>query len=338
MRAQRVIAALGEIDARFLADLTPATVTRRKKHWPVAVGAAAVVALCIYGLSMLPMPALPGDPSLENPTEQPPANTDQPIPDWMWDKMASSQFVEFNEALDTLFEELAAAGMTTNEKLDYYCDQTPELVLDYLMTDFMAGGLEGCQWNDGSAALLRFHTWYSMLEGELIPSETETPLLYWQEWTGHARNVFNLNGWEFMTDRPVSRQYLELRYGDVSKEALDDMYRKLAATGKTTNETLELLKDEVPYVLLDYLMSDFMAGGLERCQLNDGSAGTLKWQTWCSLKGIGDLIENVVETPQGDWLDWSQHAEKLLRLNGVDFFDEETSPATVRYAHLLGLE
>jgi hypothetical protein len=216
MRAKRVLDALGDVDGRFLADLRPAPAEPKKRKRPLILTAAAMAALCIFGISRLNPPATQ-DPYVGNPTEQPPANTDQPIPDWMWDKMASSQFVEFNEALDTLFEELAAAG-------------------------------------------------------------------------------------------------------------------------KTTNETLELLKDEVPYVLLDYLMADFMEGGLEGCQLNDGSAGTLKWQTWCSLKGNGELIENVVETPQGDWLDWSQWAENLLRLNGVDFFDEETSPATIRYAYLLGLE
>lgn len=336
MRAKRVLDALGDVDGRFLADLRPAPAEPKKRKWPLILTAAAMAALCIFGISRLNPPATQ-DPSVGNPTEQPPADAVQTIPYWLLDELASSIVVDINVALDTLFEELAAAGMTTNEKLDYICDRSPESVLGYLMRSFMAGGLEDCQWNDGSAAWLRFHIWYSMLEGELIPSETETPLQYWQEWTDHTRRLLSLNGRKFMEDRPVANRYLLLRYGDVSKETLDDMYRKLAATGKTTNETLELLKDEVPYVLLDYLMTDFMEGGLEGCQLNDGSVGTLKWQTWCSLKGIGDLIENVVETPQGDWLDWSQYAEKLLRLNGVDFFDEETSPATVRYARLLGI-
>lgn len=337
MRAKRVLDALGDVDGRFLADLRPAPAEPKKRKWPLILTAAAMAALCIFGISRL-NPPVTQDPSVGNPTEQPPADAVQTIPEGVFQMMAGPLIGGPERYLDAKFEELAVAGLSTNETLDYLRIHEPEFLLNYLMRNFMDGGLEDCQWNDGSAAWLRFQMWYSMLEGDLIPSETETPLQYWQEWTGHARNIFNRNGWEFMADRPVSRQYLELRYGDVSKETLDDMYRKLAAAGKTTNETLELLKNEVPYVLLDYLMADFMEGGLEGCQLNDGSTGTLKWQTWCSLKGIGDLIENVVETPQGDWLDWSQYAEKLLRLNGVDFFDEETSPATIRYAYLLGLE
>lgn len=336
MRAKRVLDALGDVDGRFLADLRPAPAEPKKRRWPLALTAAAMAALCIFGVSRL-NPPVTQDPSVDNPAEQPPADPEQIYPDWLMDEMKSPIAIDINEYYDALFEELTASGLTTNEKLDYYLERSPESVLGYLMRNFLSGGLEGCQWNDGSTALLRFHTWYSMLGGELIPSETETPLQYWQEWTDHARRVYDLNGWEFMADYPISRQYLELRYGDMSRETLDDMYRKLAAVGKTTNETLELLKDELPNVLLDYLMADFMAGGLEGCQLNDGSAGTLKWEMWCSLKGIGDLIENAVETPQGDWLDWSGWAENLLRLNGVDFFDEGSSPATVRYARLLGI-
>lgn len=335
MRAKRVLDALGDVDGRFLADLRPAPVEPKKRKWPLVLTAAAMAALCIFGISRL-NPPVTQDPSADNPVEQPPADVQPTSPGDPMEMLTQPLYMD-KATLDTLFAELADTGLTSNETLDHIRTGFPYVLLDYLVTDFMAGGLDNCQWNDGSAAWLRFHTWYSMLGGELIPSETETPLLYWQEWTGHARSVFNLNGWEFMADRPVSRQYLELRYGDVSKETLDDMYRKLAAAGKTTNETLELLKDEVPCVLLDYLMTDFMAGALEGCELNDGSAETLKWQTWCSLKGIGDLIENAVETPQGDWLEWSQWAEKLLRLNGVDFFNEETSPATIRYAHLLGI-
>lgn len=229
--------------------------------------------------------------------------------------------------LDQIFANLASSGMRTNDTLETIKEEQPQVLLDYLMTCFLSGELALCQWNDGSEAYLKFAAWDSMLAGESMPLETQTPLEYWMQWRDLAERSCSGEGcrqqWHV-----ASHRYLALIKG------MDDLFADLASSGEKTNEELERLLREEPDLLLSYLMERFMEGALETCQLDDGSVETLQFTVWCSQLGM-EGIEAPVLSPQQYWDDWSSYAMRIYELNGMNFLIEQNHAMNILYAKLL---
>lgn len=232
------------------------------------------------------------------------------------------------QELDGLFEEMAASEQTTNDRLQQLVEEEKELLLRYLMTDFITGNLEGCMYRDGSAEYLKFHVWDSLLGGETMPLETETPQEYWLQWCDLAERAHGAE------DTPVSSLYVELmeRALPLSEEELDTLFEELAQSGQRTNETLQLLKAREPDRLFDYLVLEFLDGELNGCQLDDGSVGSLKFSAWdLGMEGI----ESPMFSPQQYWEEWSTHAQNLYERNGYDVLIEIGHPLTARCGKLM---
>lgn len=230
--------------------------------------------------------------------------------------------------MDRLFWDLAASGERTNETLERMKEENREFLLRYLMTDFIAGKLEGCTYQDGSAEYLKFCTWDSLLEGETMPLETETPQEYWLQWCELSERTCGTE------DMPVSSLYMELleRPLPLSAEELDALFEELAQSGQRTNETLQLVKAREPEHLFDYLVMEFLDGELVGCQLADGSVGTLKFGAW----NLGmEAIESPVVSPQQYWEEWSAHARMLYERNGYDALMELGNPLAARCGKLM---
>ena len=136
------------------------------------------------------------------------------------------------------------------------------------------------------------------------------------------------------TKPPKKTSHTEPSILQMQMPDFDTLFEELAQTGERTNEELERIKQENKEELLDYLMADFMAGGLEGCQLDDGSAGTLKFYTWSGFLGI-ESLELVLESPQQYWEEWSSHVKRIYDLNGMAFMEEQNYPIGVRYINLL---
>lgn len=118
------------------------------------------------------------------------------------------------EMLDNMYENIAS-GESDGALLEKIKLEESDVVLEYLMTRFLGGALEGCQFNDGSTASLQYAAWAEMLGGEIISLETENPQSYWESWCEHIERLYEANGYEFFVeqDYPVSAKYIELKYG-----------------------------------------------------------------------------------------------------------------------------
>lgn len=114
--------------------------------------------------------------------------------------------------LDSLFADLAKSGERTNAELEIVEQEHLDLLLDYLMQNFMAGSLEGCEVDDGSVGTLQFYTWSGHLGMESIESVLESPQQYWDEWSSHVKRIYDLNGMDFMEEQnyPMSIRYINL--------------------------------------------------------------------------------------------------------------------------------
>jgi len=232
------------------------------------------------------------------------------------------------DGLDRLFGEMSVDKFMENEALQQIAAEDPETLLTYLMTDFIAGHLEGCMHRDGSVEYLKFRVWSSMLGGETMPLETETPQEYWVEWCKLAERS---GGGE---SAPISTLYLELlaRKLPDTEEELDTLFEELAQSGQRTSETLQLLKAREPDRLFDYLVLEFLDGELNGCQLDDGSVGSLKFSAWdLGMEGI----ESPMFSPQQYWEEWSTHAQNLYERNGYDVLIEIGHPLTARCGKLM---
>lgn len=232
------------------------------------------------------------------------------------------------DQLNELFWDLEASGEQTNETLERLKEEEKELLLRYLMTDFIAGNLEGCSHRDGSAEYLKFSAWDSLLEGETMPLETETPQEYWLQWCELAERAYGTE------HTPVSTMYVELmeRALPLSEEELDALFQELAQMGHRTNETLQLVKAREPERLFDYLVMEFLDGELNGCQLDDGSVGSLKFSAW----NLGmEAIESPLFSPQQYWEEWSAHAKNLYERNGYETLIELGHPLTARCGRLM---
>lgn len=117
-------------------------------------------------------------------------------------------------------------------------------------------------------------------------------------------------------------------------EELDHLFTNLIDAGVESNEILDQLIMEQQDFLLDYLMQTFMAGGLEDCEIGDGSIGTLQFRTWTQMLNF-EHIETALESPQQYWSEWSEHAAMLYTRNGYDFLAENGYTVSARYAKLL---
>lgn len=118
-----------------------------------------------------------------------------------------------------------------------------------------------------------------------------------------------------------------------TEEELDQLFEELAASGQKTNAVLDRLKQEKREFLVDYLMLTFLNGGLEGCDYDDGSVGTLQYATWCSFRG-NEILESPAVSPAYDWEEWSSYAAMLYERNGYDFLVEYGYPMAARYAKL----
>ena len=223
--------------------------------------------------------------------------------------------------LELLFAELAEEGLMTSEDLLQIIEEDRELLLDYLMTGFIAGDLEGCTYRDGSPEYLKFHVWEDLLAGETMPLETETPQEYWLEWSKLAQRSAGGEAYR------VSTLYMELMKRELpsSEEELDALFDELAQSGQRTNGTLQLLKAREPDLLFSYLVKEFLNGELENCQTDDGSVGAVKFSAW----DLGmECIETPLLSPQQYWEEWSSYARNLYERNGYETLMELGSPLT----------
>lgn len=232
---------------------------------------------------------------------------------------------------DVLFDALAQSGEKTNDELARLKSEQPEELLDYLMTCFLNGELQQCHYNDSSAAALKFSVWSSMLEGDEMPLETQTPLEYWDEWCALAHRSY-ASADQCPPEMPALRRYLMLV--ETRTAELDALFEDLAAAGETTSEQLTEIKQTRLDELLVYLMTEFEHGALEGCQLDDGSVGTLKFHTWAGHLGM-EGIESVLESPQQYWNEWSAYAKMLYDRNGLQFLQEYDYPMCARYVEVL---
>lgn len=232
------------------------------------------------------------------------------------------------DEMNQLFWDMAASGEQSSETLERLKEEEKERLLQYLMTDFIAGNLEGCSYRDGSAEYLKFSAWDSLLAGETMPLETETPQEYWLQWCELAERTCGTE------DMPVSALYVELmeRALPLSEEELDALFEELSQSSQRTNETLQLVKAREPERLFDYLVMEFLDGELDGCQLDDGSAGSLKFSAW----NLGmEAIESPMVSPQQYWEEWSAHAKNLYERNGYETLIELGHPLTARCGRLM---
>ena len=159
-------------------------------------------------------------------------------------------------------DEIFAAKNLDEQAVAQLKDSRTEELLDYLMTCFLNGELEHCQFADSSAAARKYSVWYSMLQGDMMPLVTETPQEYWDEWCTLAHRSYN-SADQCPPEMPVLKRYLMLL--EARKTELDTLFEELAAAGESTCEELEQIKTTRLDEILMYLMREFDGGALEDC-------------------------------------------------------------------------
>ncbi len=93
--------------------------------------------------------------------------------------------------------------------------------------------------------------------------------------------------------------------------------------GGQAAETAELILRENHTEALEYCMKQFDKGILDGLTFDSTGAEMCMYNFWKDYDTI--LLDNVVTTPQQDWIDWSQYVKKLYDLNGYDeeIFDSD---------------